>query len=124
MRRSNRASQADTMTAQLTELLALRRCWYEPFPFDRQLPRLERDRIVLPAAEPGIAPWRLDEGVELPVRFGNLTIGRLVLVGETDTCGVAFLGSIRDRLIDLATRLAESIAGELREQALSRRMSS
>lgn len=125
MRRSNPSSSSPpvgvpTRTAstveQLTDLLSLRRCWYEPFPFDHQLPRIEPDRIVLPACEPGVAPWRLGEGVELPVRFGNLTLGRFVLLSRTDTCGVAFPGPDRAFAIELATELGEAIAAVLIDQ--------
>ena len=64
---------------RLATLLDLRHCWYEPFPFDVQLPRIEPGRILLPAAEPGLEPWSSEAGVELPVRFQGLTVGRLVL---------------------------------------------
>jgi len=101
---------------QLTDLLSLRSCWYEPFPFDDQLPRIEADRIVLPAAEPGVAPWRRGAGVELPVRFGNITLGRFVLVPRTDTCGVAFPGRDRALAIGLATELGRAIAETLIDQ--------
>ena len=40
---------------------------------------------MLPGAEPGVAPWRLDAGVELPVRLGHVMLGRFVLVAaDTD----------------------------------------
>jgi hypothetical protein len=125
MRRSNPSSsrpaagepaRTGSTIEELTELLSLAHCWYEPFPFDRQLPRIERDRIVLPGREPGIAPWRLGEGVELPVRYGNLTLGRYVLVPRVDTCGVSFPGPARIFAIELATHAGHAIAETLIDQ--------
>jgi hypothetical protein len=125
MRRSNPASSSppageSARTAwtieELTDLLSLRSCWYEPFPFDRQLPRVEPGRIVLPAREPGVAPWRLGQAVELPVRLDNLTLGRFVLVPRRDTCGLAFAGAARGRAIELAALAGHAIADALRDE--------
>src|SRR5437016_13149966 len=52
---------------RLAGMFDLRACWFESFPFDAQLPRIEPGRIVLPGAEPGVEPWSCDQGVELPV---------------------------------------------------------
>jgi hypothetical protein len=89
------AVSGDLVTQVADELAAhldLRACWFEPFPFDTLLPRIEPGRIVVPAAEPGIRPyfeWQASDGVELPVRYEALTLGRFVLVPQVSTCGVA-----------------------------------
>ena len=89
-------SPIDATASRFMELFGLDACWYEPFPFDRQLPRIEPGRIVLPATEPGIEPWSCDLGVELPVRFSGLTLGRFVLVPSSPTVGVAFSPAARE----------------------------
>ena len=89
-RRSDRLD-VDTVSGRTAvDLRTPRRVAFESFPFDVQLPRIEPGRIVLPGAEPGVAPWRLDAGVELPVRLGDVMLGRFVLVAATPTSGVAF----------------------------------
>jgi hypothetical protein len=98
---------------QLTALLDLRGCWFEPFPFEVQLPRIESGRIVLPAEEPGIEPWTLDRGVELPVRFRSLTLGRYVLLPRTRTAGVALSSSARAAAIALAEEIGAPIAAAM-----------
>jgi len=102
--------EADAVARRLRSMFGLRACWYESFPFDVQLPRIEPGRIVLPATEPGVAPWRLDNGVELPVRLGNVTLGRFVLVAATPTSGVCLPSARRAEAIDLAERVAPTIA--------------
>jgi hypothetical protein len=97
----------------LRSMFELRACWFEPFPFDAQLPRIEPGRIVLPGAEPGVAPWRLDAGVELPVRLGNVLLGRFVLVSATPTSGVALSPARRADAIHLAERVAPTIADSI-----------
>ncbi len=96
----------DAFADQLLDVLRLDACWYEPFPFDVQLPRVEPGRIVLPRTEPGIEPWTLDRGVELPVRVRGLPIGRFVLVTSGTTSGVALAASARAEAIRIATRAA------------------
>jgi hypothetical protein len=103
----------EAVASRLMELLRLRDCWYEPFPFDAQLPRIETGRIELPAVEPGIKPWDLDSGIELPVRLRGLTLGRFVLVPSTRTCGVALLPASRTEAIKLAQNVAPTIAARL-----------
>ena len=100
---------------QLTVLLDLRGCRFEPFPFDVQLPRIEPGRIVLPAEEPGVEPWTLDNGVELPVRFRGLTLGRYVLLPRTRTAGVALSSSARAAAIALAAEVGAPIAAAMLE---------
>jgi len=107
------ASTSDAVAADLVELLDLDGCWYEPFPFDVQLPRLESGSIVIAAAEPGVAPWRAGTGVELPVRFDGLTLGRFVLVPKRETCGVAFPAHLRATAIATAAQAAPRIAESL-----------
>jgi hypothetical protein len=100
----------DTVAHELRSMFELRACRFEPFPFDTQLPRIEPGRIVLPAPEPGAAPWQLDAGVELPVRLGNVLLGRFVLVAATPTSGVCFSAARRTDAIRLAERAAPRIA--------------
>jgi hypothetical protein len=98
---------------QLRVMLDLRECRFEPFPFDRTLPRIEVGRIVLPADEPGIRPysgWEPSDGIELPVRYGALLLGRFVLVPRTVTCGVAIPSASRMDAIAHAQRAGERIA--------------
>ena len=99
-------------TSEITALLDLQACWFEPFPFDALLPRIEAGRIVLPVPEPGVAPWS-DAGVELPVRLNGLTIGRFVLQPNAPTAGVVFPPTARERARETATQLAEPLAAAL-----------
>jgi len=94
---------------EMTVMLDLRGCWFEPFPFDRQLPRIEQGRIVLPPAEPGIAPWS-DAGVELPVVANGLTVGRFVLEPSVGSVGAVFSPTVRERAVAMADDLAPSVA--------------
>ena len=110
---TNTGPVVDSIASRLTAMFALRDCWYEPFPFDEQLPRIEPGRILLPAAEPGVRPWTLDRGIELPVRYEGLTLGRFVLVPATATSGVALSPAGRDRALTLAARTAPAIAASL-----------
>jgi len=98
--------------ADLAVLLDLRACWFEPFPFDALLPRVEHGRIVLPTPEPGIAPCSF-AGVELPVRAEELTLGRFVLVPSAPSVGVIFSPTSRDRAIALVTDLGAPVAAAL-----------
>jgi hypothetical protein len=100
-------------TVRLIVLLGLRTCWFEPFPFDAQLPRIEPGRIVLPADEPGVASWSLGPGVELPVRHDGLTVGRFVLVSVSPTAGVGFSPSERDEAISTVVPVGALIAAAL-----------
>jgi hypothetical protein len=105
---------AQATAARLVVMFGLRACWFEPFPFDGQMPRIEPGRIVLPAAEPGVTPWSLDAGVELPVRHCGLPIGRFVLVPESPTTGVGFAPTARADVISIAARTGALIAEDLR----------
>jgi hypothetical protein len=97
---------------EITALLDLRACWFEPFPFDVLLPRIEQGRIVLPTPEPGVAPCS-DAGVELPVRSNGLTVGRFVLLPSAPTVGVVFSPTERDRAIAMAGQLGGPVAAAL-----------
>jgi len=107
---------AEPMVPRLCAMFGLRACWYESFPFDTQLPRIEPGRIVLPADEPGVASWSGEMGIELPVRHGGLTIGRYVLVPATPTTGVEFPPTRRAEAIamiaDVGSAIAETIVAE------------
>jgi hypothetical protein len=96
----------------LTVLLDLRACWFESFPFDALLPRIEEGRILLPAAEPGVAPCG-GLGIELPVRSNGLTLGRFVLVARVPSVGVSFPPTARERAIAQATQAGAHIAAAL-----------
>jgi hypothetical protein len=114
---TNPASQSSTSATETAAAICarfgLRACWYEPFPFDAQLPRIEPGRVVLPAIEPGIEPWRLGD-IELPVRYGDLLLGRFVLRPVAPTCGIALDPSTRDELVRIAATIAPAIAAHLR----------
>jgi hypothetical protein len=98
---------------RITRALGLTTCMFEAFPFDEQLPRIETDRIVLPAAEPGVEPWSSDAGIELPVRFQGLTVGRYVLVPAIPTVGVALPPRARSEAIAIAAEIGEPVAAAL-----------
>ena len=100
----------EATAARIVALLRLQACWYEEFPFDRQLPCIEPGRIVLPAAEPGIEPWSFGGAIELPVRGAGLTLGRFVLVPDVPTSGVRLPADGRVIAIELATDVGEEIA--------------
>jgi hypothetical protein len=97
----------------LVDLLDLDDCWFEGFPFDAQMPRLERGSVLLPETEPGLVPWSLDTGIELPVRFRGLTVGRFVLVPQQPTTGVAFTIEARAAAITLAEPVGAIVAAAL-----------
>jgi hypothetical protein len=101
--------------AQLVAVFGLRACWYEPFPFDTLLPRIEEGRIVLPADEPGVEGWSLGAGVELPVRHSGLTVGRFVLVLEAGSSptGTGLSPTRRAEAISIATRVGSLIAAAM-----------
>ena len=94
---------------EIAVLLDLRACWFEPFPFDALLPRIEHGRIILPTPEPGVAPCG-GTGVELPVRVNELTLGRFVLVPPKPSVGVVFSPSARDRAVALAEQTGPPLA--------------
>ena len=98
------------LALRLRTMFDLDDCRFEPFPFDTQLPRIEPGRIVLPASEPGIESWRLDRGIELPVRAGGLLVGRFVLVPKSPTSGAALSPHERGEAIELANGIAPIVA--------------
>jgi hypothetical protein len=118
-----RASNVDRLLAQtLRELVALfdlRACWFEAFPFDTQLPRIEPGRIMVPAKEPGSPPVSYTS-IELPVRLDDLTLGRIVLLPSAQS--VRDISSLiaRETAIAMAAALAAPIAAALRSGDLSR----
>jgi len=97
---------------EISVLLDLRACWFEPFPFDMLLPRIEHGRIVLPTPEPGVAPCG-STGIELPVRVNDLTLGRFVLIPPKPSVGVVFSPSARDRAVALADQTGPPLAAAL-----------
>jgi hypothetical protein len=102
----------DETAGTIATLLDLRACWFEPFPFDTLLPRIEQGRIVIPAPEPGVAPC-CGLGVELPVRANGLTLGRFVLVPSVPSTGVIFAPTARDHATALAARSGSLVAAAL-----------
>ena len=106
-------SVIEATATRLIEMFGLQACWFDPFPFDAQLPRIEEGRIVLPAPEPGVVPWAYGLGIELPVRFGDLTVGRFVLVPESPTTGVGFAPARRSEAISMADAIGLELATAL-----------
>ena len=104
---------AEPLVPRLIAMFGLRACWYESFPFDLQLPRIEPRRIVLPADEPGVSSWSLDLGVELPVRCCGLTLGRYVLVPASPTTGVDFSPASRAEAISMVVPVGALIAASM-----------
>jgi hypothetical protein len=100
----------DNVAAMLVDMLDLSGCWFEPFPFDVQLPRIEPGRIVLPANEPVVGPCQVNRGVELPLRCNGLTLGRFVLAPRKPTVGVALPSNAREEAIRLADEFATTLA--------------
>jgi len=98
----------ERVAGEIASRLDLAACRFEVFPFDALLPRIEPGRVVIPAAQPGVRPytdWRPSDGVELPIRYGALTLGRFVLVPRIPTCGVEIPPDLRTDALRLA-RLA------------------
>ena len=104
---------AEPLVPRLIAMLGLRGCWFEPFPFDVQLPRIESGRIVLPPDEPGVRSWALDMGVELPVRYSGLTLGRYVLVAASPTTGVDFSPASRAEALSMVAPVGSLIAAAM-----------
>ena len=100
-----------TTFRELAALCDLRACWFEMFPFDTTLPRIEPGRIVVPAEEPGVPASYA--GVELPVRLNGLTLGRIVLLPSAQSVGKVFTPAARDRAIELAAELAAPVGTAL-----------
>ena len=112
----------ETARAALSTRLDLAQCWFEQWPFDALLPRIERGRIVLPADVVGArscGAWMAEDGIELPVRIQALQVGRFVLVARAATTGVALPISSRDRALDIAERCASALAARLTEGVCS-----
>jgi hypothetical protein len=104
---------AEPTVPRLIAMFGLRACWFESFPFDVQLPRIEPGRIVVPADEPGVASWSGEAGIELPVRHCSLTLGRFVLVPAAPTTGVALAAAARDEAMAMAASVGTRIAAAL-----------
>lgn len=103
----------DDFAVRIRTRLGLRSCWFESFPFAQLLPRLEPDRVVLPAGEPGArsyAEWQPEDGIELPVRHRSLLLGRFVLVTRQPSCGVAIPAAEREDAIEIARRASVALA--------------
>jgi K+-sensing histidine kinase KdpD len=80
-----------TLEAELTDLLGLRDCWFEPVgdaasgaSFARPLPRLERNGAVAGAHERSFVDgsFTLPSELELPVMGRGQQLGRFVLVAD------------------------------------------
>ena len=73
------------VTRELTELLELRDCWFEPPPTRRPLPRLERTGAVTGMTERRFVSgeFALPSECELPVWGRGRELGRFVLVADT-----------------------------------------
>jgi hypothetical protein len=96
----------------LIELLGLADGWFEPWPYDRQLPTIARGRVMLPADEPGTigySEWCTADGVGLPVIRGGPEIGRFVLLPRIPTVGIAWSPEQRGAAIDLVERIDEGV---------------
>jgi hypothetical protein len=109
----------DQTFRRLVALFDLRTCWFEPFPFDSVLPRIERGRIVAPAEEPGSPPISYTS-IELPVRMDGLTLGRIVLLPTAQSVHDLASPSARETAIAMAEDLAAPVAAALRTGDLSR----
>ena len=113
---ASRASSLEHLFArtfrELAALFDLRACWFEVFPFDAPLPRIEAGRIALPDDEPGV-PAVSYAGIELPVRLHDLTLGRIVLLPTAQSVGMVFTSTARERAIAMAAELAAPVAAAL-----------
>jgi hypothetical protein len=101
--------------------MSLRACWFEPWPYDCELPVIEGRRIVLPADEPGVAPFSTrspDNGVALPVRSATLELGRFVLLSRTPTVGVAWTPEARARARELAARCGRALHARFQPEGI------
>ncbi len=107
---------AEPAVPQLIAMLDLRSCWFESFPFDAQLPRIEPGRIIVPADEPGIASWSAAATIELPVRYRGLTLGRFVLVPAAPTIGVALAATARDEAMAMAASVGARMAAAVESE--------
>src|SRR5262249_17911190 len=99
---------------RLTELLALADCWFEPWPYDRQLPTLAPGRVILPADEPGTigySEWRSTDGVGLPVVQAGLEVGRFVLLPRIPSVGIAWSPELRERALEFVAAQEEVLHG-------------
>jgi hypothetical protein len=115
------AADVETTAAHLRGSMRLRACWFEPWPYDCELPVIETNRIVLPADEPGVAPfstWSPDNGVALPVRSATLELGRFVLLSRTPTVGVAWTPEARARALALAAHLGRALQAHFQTEGI------
>jgi hypothetical protein len=85
--RHTSADMIQTAQNELTELLRLRSCQFEAFPFTHPLPRLERSGVVAVMEYHGPdGGFALPaDGAELPVQGRGNLLGRFVLVPLPDT---------------------------------------
>lgn len=104
---------------ELAAMCDLRACWFEPFPFDTLLPRIEPGRIMVPTDEPGSPPVSYTS-IELPVRLDGLTLGRIVLLPSAQSVRQAFSSRAREKAIEMAAELGAPVAAALRSGDLSR----
>jgi hypothetical protein len=85
--RHTSADMIQTAQNELTELLGLRSCQFEAFPFTHPLPRLERSGViaVMEYRGPDSGFAFPADGAELPVQGRGNLLGRFVLVPLPDT---------------------------------------
>jgi hypothetical protein len=99
--------------AELSDLLGLRDCRFEPFPFDTTLPRLERQRtgwhkLVIHQHE--FEPvWGPDHEVELPVELGGQQLGRFVLDSRPGAFPLLIPRHAREVAFALVDQLARAL---------------
>jgi hypothetical protein len=97
---------------RLIELLGLADCWFEAWPYERQLPTITRGRVILPADEPGTlgySEWSTVDGVGLPVMSGGLEVGRFVLLSRLPTVGIAWSPELRGYALDEVECIDEGV---------------
>jgi hypothetical protein len=103
----------------LTELFDLRACWFEAFPFDTPLPRIEAGRIMVPDEQPGSPPTSYTS-IELPVRLDDLPVGRIVLLPSAQTLRLVASPSARETALELAAVLSVPIGALLKDDNTAR----
>jgi len=97
-------------------------CRFEAWPFDTLLPRVERDRIILPADAVGARSfrgWRPADGVEVPARARGMQLGRFVLMLDSGGVGVSMPRDARLHALDIADECAARLVLRIEQGALT-----